>query len=233
MQQSFAKLFQSSHLGVVIATPERILDANPAFLRMAGYTDSELRRGLIAWRQLTPPQLSARDDMALEQLREFGVAVPYEKSYSLRDGSQVDFVTGAVRLSEEPFTFAAYTVNMSETNRLRSIKHELETRQKVIHQLAHELNNPLAALTFLLHILTTSETVAPLDRELLDEAERQLRRISVKVREVLAQSRENPPTDGESEVSEPLKNLSRHRNPRESPDRKMNVESRPLHRKLG
>lgn len=190
MQHSFAKLFQNSHLGVVIATPERILDANPAFLCMAGYTDSELRRGLISWRELTPPQLKGRDEMALEQLRKIGVAVPYEKSYSLRDGSQVDFVTGAVRLSEDPFTFAAYTVDMSETNRLRTIKDELETRQKVIHQLAHELNNPLAALTLLIHILSASETVGPKDRELLDAAAQQLGRITAAVREVFAQSRD-------------------------------------------
>jgi PAS domain S-box-containing protein len=109
VQQSFAKLFQSSHLGVVIVTPERIVDANDAFLRMTGYTHDEVLEGSIDWKKLTPPEFTKSDQKALEQLRAFGVAVPHEKAYVLRDGSRVDFVIGAVRLSEDPFMWASYT----------------------------------------------------------------------------------------------------------------------------
>jgi len=38
----------------------------------------------------------------MEQLREFGTCVPYEKEYVLPDGSSVPFLIGAVRLSAEP-----------------------------------------------------------------------------------------------------------------------------------
>lgn len=74
------------------------MDANDAFLRMIEYTRDELRHGLIDWRDLTPPEFNERDQKAIEQLRDFGVAVPYEKAFVLRDGKRVDFLTDSVRL---------------------------------------------------------------------------------------------------------------------------------------
>lgn len=189
MQQSFAKLFQSSHLGVVIASGERVADANPAFLQMVGYTREELLNSEIDWRKLTPPEFAHLDDKALQQLRDFGVAVPYEKAFILRDGSRIDFIIGAVRLSENPFVWACYTVDLTETKRLREKKEELLARQKVINQLAHELNNPLAALTFLLHLARTTEGLPEKHVGLLNEAMAQLDRVTDTVREVVAQTK--------------------------------------------
>lgn len=192
MQQSFAKLFQSSHLGVVIATPDRVVDANDAFLQMAGYSREELMEGQIDWRRITPPEFRPSDQKAIEQLQKFGVAVPYEKAFIRRDGSRVDFVVGAVRLSDDPITWACYTVDLTETKQLREAKHELLARQKIINQLAHELNNPLAALTFLLHLAMTHQDLPSKHLELLQEAIFQLSRISDTVREVVAQTEKVP-----------------------------------------
>lgn len=189
MQESFAKLFQSSHLGVVIANGERVADANPAFLQMVRYTREELLNGDISWRKLTPPEFAHLDEKALQQLRDFGVAVPFEKAFVLRDGSRVDFIIGAVRLSENPFVWACYTVDLTETKRLREKEEELLARQKVINQLAHELNNPLAALTFLLHLAKTTEDLPEKHMGLLDEAMTQLNRVTETVREVVAQTK--------------------------------------------
>lgn len=55
----------------------------------------------------------------------------------------MEFVTGAVRLSEDPLTLVSYIVDLSEANQLREAKHQLQARHKIINQLAHELNNPL------------------------------------------------------------------------------------------
>ncbi|HEV2323862.1 MAG TPA: histidine kinase dimerization/phospho-acceptor domain-containing protein [Terracidiphilus sp.] len=157
---------------------------------MIEFTRDELRLGLIDWREITAPEFLERDQKAIEQLRNYGVALPYEKTFVLRNGKRVDFLTGAVRLSEKPFTLVSYTIDVSEANRLRRVKHELQARQKVIHQLAHELNNPLAALTLLLHLVITSGELAADTRELLEQAVLQLNRISDTVREVVAQTRE-------------------------------------------
>lgn len=57
---------------------------------MIEYTQDELRKGLIDWRKVTP--LIERDEKAIEQLRNFGVAVPYEKAFVLRNGKRIDFL---------------------------------------------------------------------------------------------------------------------------------------------
>lgn len=188
MRRSFAKLFNSSHLGVVIANPERIIDANEAFLRMIGYTREELLAGEIDWQKMTPPEFIEGAEKAMEQLRKYGVSIPYEKSYIVRDGKRVDFAVGAVRLSEDPFIWAGYTVDLSEIKKLRQAKHELLAREKVVNQLAHELNNPLAALTFLLHLAMSEGEVSAKSQRLIEEALQQVSRISMTVQQVLLET---------------------------------------------
>lgn len=189
MQESFARLFQSSNLGIVIADPERIIDANDAFLRMVGYTRDEFKESGIDWRKLTPEEFVKFDKKAQEQLRRLGVSVPFEKAFVLRDGTRVDFVIGAVRLSEEPFVWAAYAIDLTETRRLREAEHELRARTKIINRLAHELNNPLAALTFLLHLVQTQDGLPASVHKLLQDAYEQLTRVSETVRKVLEETK--------------------------------------------
>lgn len=189
MQESFARLFQSSDLGIVIASPERIIDANDAFLRMVGYTRAEFNESGIDWRKLTPDEFVKLDKKAQEQLRTLGVAVPFERAFVCPDGRRIDVVIGAVRLSEEPFLWAAYGIDMTETRRLREAEHELRARTKVVNRLAHELNNPLAALTFILHLMKTDKDLPPGLHALQQNADEQLTRIADTVREVLDETR--------------------------------------------
>lgn len=191
MQESFARLFQSSDLGIVIVNPEGIVDANDAFLRMVGYTRDEFKKSGIDWRKLTPDEFVKFDNKALEQLRTLGVAVPFEKAFVLRDGTRVEFVMGAVRLSEEPFVWAAYTIDVTETKRLREAEHELRARTKIINRLAHELNNPLAALTFILHLAQIQDGLPASVHDLLQKAHEQLTRVTDTVRKVLEETRVN------------------------------------------
>lgn len=191
MQESFARLFQSSDLGILIANPERVIEANDAFLRMIEYTREELTTEGIDWRTLTPPEYAKADQRAVEQLRTLGVAVPFEKEFILRSGRRVDFIIGAVRLAEDPLLWACYTIDRTETKRLREAEHELLARTRVINQLAHELNNPLAALAFLLHLAQMNEGLPEDHCELLRQADNQLMRVSETVREVLAQTEKN------------------------------------------
>lgn len=189
MQESFARLFQSSDLGIVIADPERVIDANDAFLRMVGYTREEFDKGGIGWREITPDEFVKVDKKAEEHLRTHGVAVPFEKTFVLRDGKRVEFIVGAVRLSEDPFVWAAYAIDLTEIKRLREAEHELRARTKIINRLAHELNNPLAALTFLLHLAQTQKGLPASVHELLEKAHEQLTRVSNTVRKVLEETR--------------------------------------------
>jgi len=194
LQSSFSLLYQSPYLGVLIADENRIIDANDALLKMIGHQRDELIAGQIDWRQMTPEQFRPFDRTALEQLREFGACVPYEKEYILPDGSSVPFLIGGVRLELEPFQWSAYVVDLTEQRKLHDADQKLkswETRYKLINLLAHELNNPLAAMTFTLHLLRTHRDLSEDSRTLLNDAVEMLERIATTVRRVLVESSES------------------------------------------
>src|SRR6201996_3146368 len=191
LQTSFSLLYQSPYLGVAIADETHFIDANDAFLRMIAHTREQLANGFIDWRKMTPEKFHPVDDSAMEQLREFGTCVPYEKEFLLPDGSSLPFLVGAARLSLDPLQWSAYIVDLTEQRRLLDAEQKLkswEARYLIINQLAHELNNPLAAMTFSLHLLGTHDHLPNDTRSLLQDASGMLDRISETVRRVLQES---------------------------------------------
>jgi PAS domain S-box-containing protein len=194
LQSSFSLLYQSPYLGVLIADENRIIDANDALLKMIGRKREELMSGEIDWRVITPEKFHPLDATAIEQLREFGTCVPYEKEYVLPNGSAVPFLIGGVRLALEPFQWSAYVIDLTEQRKLHEADQKLkawESRYKLINQLAHELNNPLAAMTFTLHLLRTHPGMSDDTLKFLNDAVEMLERIATTVRRVLAESSED------------------------------------------
>jgi PAS domain S-box-containing protein len=190
LQTSFSLLYQSPYLGVAIADENRITDGNEAFLRMIGHTRADLAEGKLDWRAMTPERFRALDASAMEQLREFGTCVPYEKEYVLPDGSSAPFLIGAVRLGVEPLQWSAYVVELKEQRKLHAAEEKVrawEARYQLINHLAHELNNPLAAMTFTLHLLSTHPHLTDDTQTLVKDASGMLDRIATTVRRVLAE----------------------------------------------
>lgn len=191
LQTSFSMLYQSPYLGVAIADESHIIDANDSFLRMIAHTREQLTAGSIDWRKMTPEKFHSVDDGAMEQLREFGTCVPYEKEFLLPDGSALPFLVGAARLSLDPLQWSAYIVDLTEQRKLLHAEQKLkswEARHLIINRLAHELNNPLAAMTFSLHLLGTHDNLPNDTRSLLEDTVGMLDRISETVRRVLQES---------------------------------------------
>jgi ActR/RegA family two-component response regulator len=190
LQTSFSSLYQSPYLGVAIADENRVIDGNDAFLRMIGQTRAQLMEGKIDWREMTPERFRALDASAMEQLREFGTCVPYEKECVLPGGCSVPFLIGAVRLSAEPLQWSAYVVELAEQRKLQAAEEKVrawEARYLLINHLAHELNNPLAAMTFTLHLLSTHPHLSNDTLTLVNDASAMLERISTTVGRVLAE----------------------------------------------
>lgn len=188
--KSLGLLHDSTYLGVVTANMDRILDANDSFLRMIGFSREEMQAGAIDWRAMTPPESRQFDDIALQQLIKHGAAVPFEKEFILRDGSRLPMLMGAVRLRLEPLEWTCYVVNLTDLKQAEKAEHEkrqLCAKQTVINQIAHELNNPLAAIVFLLETLKMKVgTNDPEVREMFAQISEMLARIAALTRAVLA-----------------------------------------------
>lgn len=185
-------LYKSPHLGVGIADENGIIDGNDALLTMIQYTRAQLLAGEIDWWSMTPVEIRHRDLNALEQIREYGACVPFEKELVLGDGSRLPILVGAVRLTTEPLQWSVYLVNLTEQRKLHEAERKVRewgSRYEIINRLAHEINNPLAALTFVTHLIRTHRDVSPDLQELALSADEMLKRIAAVVAQVLEESR--------------------------------------------
>jgi PAS domain S-box-containing protein len=187
--ESLSLLHNSDHLGVIIASDERVLDANDAFLQMIGYSRLELEAGELRWRDITPPEQIDLSERAQEELRSFGVCAPFEKEYLRRDGSRLPCHVGATRMQSEPLQWAAFVVNLTDQRRLDEIEQrnrELQAKTRLVNIIAHEINNPLMILSSTLYLLQRRH---PDDQEtlsLLCQAADAFARITESLKAILA-----------------------------------------------
>ncbi len=66
-----------------------LVDANPTFLKITGWTPEELRAGQARWDVLTPPGWEERDAQVIEELRRSGSCRPYQREIIRRDGERI------------------------------------------------------------------------------------------------------------------------------------------------
>lgn len=192
LQTSFSALYKSPYLGVLIADESRVLDANQAFLRMIGRTSEDLLAGEIDWRSITPDKFRLSDDAAIDQLREFGACAPFEKEFVLANGQIVPFLIGAIRLNTNPLEWSAYVVDLTEHRRAIEAEQKIiewKAKNALINELAHEINNPLAALMFSTHLLSTHPSLTDDMRLLLRDIGEMLMRVAHTTQRVLAESK--------------------------------------------
>ncbi len=99
-QKVYSQLFETTRDGLVVTTPDgQVLDANPALLRMLGYSLEELRA--LRYQNLTPAEWATHDRRALEQSLSRGYADQYEKEYLRSDGTRLPIETRVWAVRDE------------------------------------------------------------------------------------------------------------------------------------
>ncbi len=135
----YATLFREAHDGIFIADQHgRYLDANPAGLRMLGYTLEELRTKRLF--DLTTPD----DPPRMVELEAQGRLVR-DRKIRRKDGSLVLVEISAVRLPDG--SFQSIVRDVGPRRRLESqlvLTDRLVSLGTLAAGVAHELNNPLA-----------------------------------------------------------------------------------------
>ncbi len=93
------RLLHSNVLGILRCDVYgNIFDANDAFLEIIGYSRDEMNRGEVKWTEITPPEHRAVDEQAIQQLRETGHALPFQKEYLNKRGQRVPVTIGVTAL---------------------------------------------------------------------------------------------------------------------------------------
>ena len=109
------RFVDSNIVGIAMGdTAGLVTEANDYYLRLIGFTREELNNGKIDWRDITPPEWLPRSDKAIQELRERGSCMPYEKEYVRRDGTRVQVLLANALLPGPGEQMAAFVLDITQ-----------------------------------------------------------------------------------------------------------------------
>jgi signal transduction histidine kinase len=110
----------------------------------------------VSWRELTPTDYREADDRRVAQLKATGTAQPYEKEYFQKSGRRVPVLVGAALFEGRRDEGVAFVLDLTERKRAEEALHQAQaelahinrvmTMGELASSIAHEVNQPLAAL---------------------------------------------------------------------------------------
>ena len=110
----------------------RITNANNAYLRLTGYSRSELNEGKLGCSELTPAEHLQVDKQAVEEAKTKGVCVPYEKDYVRRDGRRIPVLIGGGMLPGMTDRGVVFAIDLSERKKAEAALRESEEKNRAI-----------------------------------------------------------------------------------------------------
>ena len=192
--ERFKRLLENSSIGVIIGDPNgHISYANPVILQLLGYSAEEVESGLLRWNRLSPAEYLEADRLALERLLAVGKSDSYQREYLAKDGRVIPFLVGATVLpslkgnvsSSEIALFLTDISNQKKTESALIQSEKLAAVGRLAASISHEINNPLESVTNLIYLARQNANVETGQRDLLDKADQELRRVSQIVAQTL------------------------------------------------
>ena len=187
-EQRYRMLFDTSPDGIASTTLDgRILDANPAFQAMLGYTLDELRG--MTYQQLTPSRWHAKEDENVQAVLSQKGHATLEKEYTRKDGTVVPVALSGWILTDRQGRAAklgAFVRDITEEKRaeqriqryqeqLRALAAEVSlAEQRERRRLAIDLHEGLGQMLTLVNIkleLMRQSALGPEAEELLEQVE--------------------------------------------------------------
>ena len=138
-EQRLRKMLDTDAVGVVFFDASgTIIDANPGFLHMTGYSQADVEARELTWRRLTPPEWLEISEQQMERLAATGLLGPYEKEYFVKDGSRTWILFAGADLGDG--STVEFCIGVGDRKRAEA-ERELLTRE-----LSHRVKNMFAVV---------------------------------------------------------------------------------------
>ncbi|MCF0062653.1 PAS domain S-box protein [Dyadobacter chenwenxiniae] len=146
---------------------------NEAFLRMSGFSRSEVEGGQLNINRMTLPDWMPVAQQALAELRSVGRSSPFERQLERPDGSRWWGLFAGTRLIENEYV--EFVLDISYRKNAEEALLDADRRKdEFLALLAHELRNPMATLSNTLMVLELTGGMH--DKLALDKAIAMMRR---------------------------------------------------------
>jgi PAS domain S-box-containing protein len=187
-QERFLRLVQAMPVGLMIAEPNgTVRYANTSVERLLGYSEQELRSGAVAFGSI----FGAEGPAVLARLQSATAAEPrrpFEALCRTQANDHVPVLIALAPLAPEdsseiahaPEQIAIFFVDLTEQKRSEEVMRRTEklaATGRLAASIAHEINNPLEAVTNCLFLLASSQLDAR-SREYLRIAQQELDRVT-------------------------------------------------------
>jgi PAS domain S-box-containing protein len=151
------RLVDANIIGIFIFDADgRIVEANDAFLKIAGYDHEDLRSGRLRRTDLAPAEYPDRDERSSPPEPNLtGNLLPIETMYTRNDGSRVPVLVGAAPFEDRGKEGVAFVLDLSERKRAEEALRELQSdlahmnrlsmMGELAASLAHEITQPFGA----------------------------------------------------------------------------------------
>ncbi|HKB36008.1 MAG TPA: PAS domain S-box protein [Gemmataceae bacterium] len=172
----FRTIFESTAVGILVTDRQwRILDCNPAFVRLLGYDKSELLGRRVE--EITHPEDAARSAAPFVEL-VLGLCTHFEleKRYVRKDGRTVwGHVSVSVQRGEDGAFATALVQDITEHKRLEEQYRQaqkMEAVGRLAGGVAHDFNNLLCVINGYAEVLLLGLPAGHPDREMVAEIKR-------------------------------------------------------------
>jgi PAS domain S-box-containing protein len=177
----FHRLVEAMPLSLIIsAASGRILYANSAAERMLGYVSGDAESEWVTLDAICPPLRETYNALT----RQAVAIEPFETICTTRAGLTVEVLIGVALLNPEVEAaeqqFAAFIADLTLQKKSEEVLRQTEklaVAGRLAASIAHEINNPLEAITNCLYLLSTTELPKE-SRGYLDMAQKELDRVT-------------------------------------------------------
>ncbi|MGI4854345.1 MAG: ATP-binding protein [Janthinobacterium lividum] len=179
-ESRFHHLIDAMPMGLLISQSSGLLTySNAAAERLLGFQGAQLRQG-----EITLGRFCSALQLDFEELERLAAAEPFEATCRTTTGESIDVLIGVALLEKQPFAtegdLAIFIADLRHQKRSEEVLRQTEklaVAGRLAASIAHEINNPLAAITNCLYLVqqTALDTVG---RSYLEIAQKELDRVA-------------------------------------------------------